>query len=153
MLAAYVRSALAFAYVVEHDWDRAVHEASVVLEVQHDWAFPMAQSRALLALAQVSLCRGDAAKGLGFADRGLNICLRSPSPATASTLYLTRAEALHGVGRSDDAYAAIREARSRVLRIAATLDDPELRDSYLTNIVANARTLQLAKEWLGEDCC
>jgi hypothetical protein len=36
-----------------------------------------------------------------------------------------------------------------VLRIAATLEDPELRHSYLPIIIANVRTLELARDWLG----
>jgi hypothetical protein len=34
--------------------------------------------------------------------------------------------------------------------VAATLDDAELRGSYLTGVRPNARSLALAKEWLGE---
>jgi hypothetical protein len=62
-----------------------------------------------------------------------------------------RAEALHALGKSEDARAAIGEARDRILRIAATLSDAELHESYMTNITANARTLELATEWLHED--
>jgi hypothetical protein len=66
----------------------------------------------------------------------------------ASRLHLVRAEALHALDRSDDARAAICQARGRILDIAATLEDPELRESYLTNVAANVRTLERAREWL-----
>ena len=46
-----------------------------------------------------------------------------------------------------DAVAAIAEARERIERIAGTIEDPELRDSWQTNVVVNARTSALAREW------
>jgi hypothetical protein len=110
------------------------------------------QSIALGTMALMELRDGHAADALMLASRGLEADARTPFPWTGSMLRLARAEALHALGRTDDAHAAIREARDRVLRIAATLDgDPELRASYLINIVANARTLKLAGEWLGDE--
>jgi hypothetical protein len=68
-----------------------------------------------------------------------------------SFLYLMRAEALQALGRTADARTAIRDARDHILRIAATLDgDPELRTSFLTQIDTNERTLDLARQWLGD---
>jgi hypothetical protein len=64
---------------------------------------------------------------------------------------LARAEALHALGRTQDAQSAIRAARERVLSIAATIDDAKVRESYATNVDANARTLKLAREWLREE--
>jgi hypothetical protein len=56
---------------------------------------------------------------------------------------------LQALGRTEDARAALGEARERVLRIASTLDADD-RASYLANVDANVRTLALATEWLGE---
>ena len=107
-------------------------------------------SAAFGTLSLIELRRGRALEALEFSERGLVAELRTPSASTGSSLYLARAEALYSLGRLDEARAAIGEARDRVLRIAGTLDgEPELRESYLTEIDANARTLLLASEWLG----
>ena len=53
------------------------------------------------------------------------------------------------LGRRDEATAAIRAARDRIVSTAGRLTDPEDRASWL-GVDANARTLALAKEWLGE---
>jgi hypothetical protein len=68
-----------------------------------------------------------------------------------SLLLLARAEALRLLGRTDEARAALCEARDRVLRVAATFErDPDLREAYLTRIPANARTLELGARWLAD---
>jgi tetratricopeptide (TPR) repeat protein len=148
LLAATARTVLGYLFALEGDLDKATREATRALE---GGAISIPRTNAFATLALVARRRGQAEDALGFAEQGIENCLRSPSPSGASILYLERAAALYALGRKQDAHAAIREARSRVLRIAATLDDPDLRHSYLTHIGANARTLQLAKEWLGED--
>jgi hypothetical protein len=149
LLAATARAALGYALALNGDLDGATREARASLKPEENSAVSIARSGALNTLALVALRRGQAKEALGFAEQGIEACLRSPYPSTLSMLYLARAESLNGLGRMEDAHTAIGEARSRVLRIAATLEDPELRHSYLTNIVANARTLELARDWLG----
>jgi hypothetical protein len=74
---------------------------------------------------------------------------RPVSNSYESILHLTRAEALHALGRTEEARVAIVEARARILRLASTFEpDADTRSAYLTNIEANARTLKLASEWL-----
>ncbi|WP_437940975.1 hypothetical protein [Sorangium sp. So ce341] len=48
------------------------------------------------------------------------------------------------------ALAAIAEARARLLASAAKIGDPELRRSFLDDVREHARTLELARAWLGE---
>jgi tetratricopeptide (TPR) repeat protein len=105
------------------------------------------EASAHAVLAEVLLVRGSPLDSLASADRAL----ASPTlhPGFFDELALARTKALEALGRADDARAALREARGRVLRIAATLDTPD-RESYLTNVDANVRTLALAKEWLEE---
>jgi len=98
-------------------------------------------------LARVLLVRGCPFDSLASADRALAFPVIHP--VFFDELSLTRAEALAALGRTDDARAAFRQARERVLRIAASLDAGD-RASYLTNVEANVRTLALAKEWLGD---
>jgi hypothetical protein len=101
--------------------------------------------------AIVALKRGQGAEALALAERGLEAVSSGTKPlSTESTLRLIAAEALHALNRTQEAHVAIRAARDRILGIAATLAHrPELRESYLTRIEANARTLRLASEWLG----
>ena len=138
---AYIAQSLA----QEGDLESAEREARTSLDGG-------ARAVPLGALALVELRRSRPAEALVLAEKGLRSNARSPWPSTGSFLHLTRAGALHALGRTDDARHAIREARDRIVQIAATLDgDPELRASYLKNILPNARTLELAKEWGGED--
>jgi hypothetical protein len=63
---------------------------------------------------------------------------------------LARAEALHAAGALDAARAAIADARARLVAIADTISDPAYRTSFLEGVPENARTLELARAWIGE---
>jgi tetratricopeptide (TPR) repeat protein len=148
-LLASARSRLSHALVAAGDLTSAEREATATLE--QGAGFPSARAAALGALALVALHRGRWSDALGLAQRGLDLASRGGWLRDGSVLRLARAEALHALGRWDDARAAIREARDRIQRIAATLDQPEQRESFITNVDANARTLKLAHEWVGEE--
>jgi hypothetical protein len=60
------------------------------------------------------------------------------------------AEALHATCDHAAACAAITEARERLLAAAAGIDDHSRRTTFLENVPENARTLLLARAWLGE---
>jgi hypothetical protein len=62
---------------------------------------------------------------------------------------LVRAEALHAASDIEGAREAIGTARERLLASAGKISSAELRRSFLERVPTNARTLQLAKEWLG----
>ena len=63
---------------------------------------------------------------------------------------LAHAEALHATGAHDAAQHAIAEARERLLAIAGRILDPTYQQSFLEQVPENARTLALARAWLGE---
>jgi hypothetical protein len=150
MLVAAARFGLARALAAIGDFDGAQREATALLN--QGFVLPTYQAGALGALAAAALHRGQPADALAFADRGLEAAMAGlRSPGVESTLHLVRGEALQGLGRIQDAQAAIRDARDRILTLAATIEDADLRESYLTNVDANARTLKLAREWLGDD--
>ncbi|HZF54961.1 MAG TPA: serine/threonine-protein kinase PknK, partial [Polyangiaceae bacterium] len=65
-------------------------------------------------------------------------------------LRLVHVESLEAAGRSDDARAALAEARARIFAVAGRIDDPGYRTSFLESVPENRRTLALAREWLGE---
>jgi hypothetical protein len=109
-------------------------------------------SRPLFALqALVLLTRGAVQEALALAERAASG--QEPTsmmPLSRSIVLLAHAECLHAAGRNPEACEAIRTARDRLRRVADGLDDATMREGYLTNIGPNARTLALAKEWLGE---
>jgi hypothetical protein len=149
LLASVARAALAHAHLQAGDLARAVHEAKATLETASP--FPIAQSIALAALALVELRADGGASALAYAERGLELDARAPMPWAGSVLRLARAEALHALGRLDEAKAAIRDAQERVLATGATLDDDAtLRHSYMAEVDANRRTVSLCLEWLGK---
>jgi hypothetical protein len=49
----------------------------------------------------------------------------------------------------DDAKASIARARDRLLDRAHKISDPRMRQSFLSNVAENARTMRRAKQWLG----
>ena len=63
---------------------------------------------------------------------------------------LVHAEALHATGAHDAARDAIAGARARLLAIAGRIAEPSYRTSFLAAVPENARTLALARAWLGE---
>ncbi|MFT3764120.1 MAG: hypothetical protein QM820_01165 [Minicystis sp.] len=64
---------------------------------------------------------------------------------------LACAEVLHAAGDLAEARARIEAARARIEARAALIDDPAFRASYLAEVPENARTLALARAWLGEE--
>jgi tetratricopeptide (TPR) repeat protein len=141
-MAPTARAWLAHALVATGELDDAEREARTSLDAAA--MLPAARSTASVALALVNLMRGRPAEALAFIESAPD----AGWPSNRSTRGLARAEALHAVGRTDDARRAIRDARDRILRIAAGLEDAALQHSFTTIIAANARTLALAREWL-----
>jgi hypothetical protein len=131
---------LAHALVEGGDLDAGAREAEALAA-----KFP---GRAVVALALLAIRRHEPAQALALAERRLDAPFRGEAHVV-SVLRLVRAEALKELGRTEDARIAIREARDRVLRNAATLDgDAELQQAYVTNVGAHARTLELAAQCL-----
>ncbi len=63
---------------------------------------------------------------------------------------LTLAEALFAAGEEPAARATLADARARLLACAAAIEDPAVRRSFLERVPENARTMQLAAQWLTE---
>jgi tetratricopeptide (TPR) repeat protein len=109
----------------------------------------------LAVLACIRLAQGRAGEASEIAERafaqsqacGMGYCCRH------AMLLLVRAEAFHALGDQDAACQAIREARDDLLRRAAKIPDsePEVRRCFLENLPDHRRTLELAREWLGEE--
>jgi ATP/maltotriose-dependent transcriptional regulator MalT len=101
-----------------------------------------ARSAAVL-LAQVELRRDRYAEALALAEHAI---AAGPSQGEYHILcHLTRAQALHALGRIEDLRAGIREARDLILRSRVRIEDPSLRESYLAKYPVG-RTLAFACE-------
>ncbi|XXX72924.1 protein kinase [Sorangium sp. So ce134] len=110
---------------------------------------------ALGTLAGVLLAAGRAEGALEAADGAA--ALAAPIIAAQghleegeSQIYLVRAEALAACGARGEARRAIALARGRLLKRAASIANPAWRASFLENVPEHARTLALARAWLGE---
>jgi tetratricopeptide (TPR) repeat protein len=147
LLAASARARLALAYIAAGDWAAASLEADAAFDAGS--MFPSTHHSASAALALVAIHFGRPRDALDIAERSLEQESGGVWLLDGSVLRLARVEALHALGRTGDAHVALRQARDRILNVAATLEDPELRHSYTTRVAVNARTLELAGEWLG----
>jgi eukaryotic-like serine/threonine-protein kinase len=103
-------------------------------------------------LAQVLLAHGRVDEAL--AEARATMTLLTSSHKVDEGEVLTRAvyaEALFATGDRGAARLIIADARNRLLAAAARIEDPGWRDSFLHNVPENARTLELARQWLDSN--
>ena len=143
--ASFARMIIAHSLVEAGEVDAAEQEAKVCLE--HALMFPSMCAGALSVLSFVALSRGNAAEALEHADRAVEAFGRTG--AAGIQMEWPRALALVALGRMDEARATISRARAGIMGVAATFEDPDLRDSYLTKITINARILEMADTLLA----
>jgi eukaryotic-like serine/threonine-protein kinase len=110
--------------------ERAVMMATLAATV-------LAQGRPAEALASAEGAMAELEELGGFAFKG-------------AFVHLVHAEALHAAGKDADAAEKIAAARERLLAQAGKIADSALEQSFLENVPENARTLELARQWLGE---
>jgi eukaryotic-like serine/threonine-protein kinase len=123
----------------------AASEAACFGMLESGMAFPRAAVALRSFLALAAIARGRFSEALSLADE----VLASPAiwAISATEVRLARAEALHGLGRFEEAREAISAARSRLLPQADGFTDPSARAAYLAKHWV-ARTLVLAADWL-----
>jgi hypothetical protein len=142
------RSAIAQCKLAMGDLERAEKEARAVID-ENVSPIPVAMS--LSVLARIHLARGEPADALPLAERGCALDARGAAmPLDGSTLNLTRFEALEALGRKDAAREVLRSAVDRILGFASSFDDPGRRETYLSAIEPNARTLSLGRALLAD---
>ncbi|MGK3987129.1 protein kinase [Sorangium sp. So ce136] len=123
------------------------------------------EARAVVALApsaptfavQASAVLARALLGLGRTDEAMRAAAEASSQLAEfgtleegeSLVRVTYAEALAASGRHADAIVAIESARAALLSRAEKLHDPAWRERFLHDVPDNARTLELARQWLG----
>jgi eukaryotic-like serine/threonine-protein kinase len=113
---------------------------------------PHAQPGVLATLSAVRLAQGRAAEALAAAEDAVARAAAMGGCSTFRGAYvrLAHAESLHATGARDAARDAIAEARAHLLAMTDKIPDPDYRQSFLENVPENARTLALARDWVGE---
>jgi len=102
---------------------------------------PMGQRPASELDIREALLAAHDAKALLDATRGVE--------EGEALVHVVYAEALAHAGDRDAARAALKAAADRLHARASWLRDPALRDSFLTKVPENARTMELARTWLA----
>ncbi|WP_437685487.1 hypothetical protein [Sorangium sp. So ce176] len=141
------RCYLARASVAMGDLDAAEREARAAVALS-----PNAPTLGVQAFALL----GRALLGLGRIDGAVRTATEASSMLESfgtleegeSLVRLTFAEALAAGGRQGEAAAAIASARAALLARADKLSDPGWRERLLRDVPDNARTLDLARQWL-----
>lgn len=147
LLIAYARTELTLAYLTLDRLDEAEREAQ--LAVQTSQLFPIAHAHALNDLAGVVLALDRPAEALERLEAARAQAERTGmDQVAASLLDLRQVEALGALDRHDQARTQLGRARSRLERIAATIDDPDHRHSYLHQLGPNVSLQRLTRELL-----
>ncbi|HSK00217.1 MAG TPA: protein kinase [Kofleriaceae bacterium] len=113
---------------------------------------PLEHPGVLGTLAALRLAEGRAEEALAAAEDAIAriTAMSGCGLFRGAFVRLAHAEALHATGAGDAARRAIDDARARLLATASRIDDPAYRRSFLEDVPENARTLALARAWLGE---
>ncbi len=109
---------------------------------------PPARAQALATLARVLVLAGRAEEAVGPATEALDLLESIGGIEEGESLVrLEHAVALNATGNRFAARKAILAARDRLLERAQRIQDPDWRQSFLTQVPENARTITLAKAW------
>lgn len=105
---------------------------------------------ALATLAALRLAQGRTSEARAAADEGLAKyeAMGACGFFRGVFLRLVHAQCLKAAEDHEAARAAIAAARARLFAIAAKIDDPEYRKSFLEGVPENRETLALARQWL-----
>ncbi|WP_437767620.1 AAA family ATPase [Sorangium sp. So ce281] len=111
---------------------------------------PPMRAYAVAVLGRALLHLGSPGDALAAAERARALLDEVGVEEGESVVRLVYAEALSVCGRGAEAAEAIAEARDRLLARAEKISDGAFRAHFLERAVDNARTLELARAWLGE---
>jgi tetratricopeptide (TPR) repeat protein len=141
------RNALAIVLAESGDLEGAAREVEAAIEKLA--ANGPARAYALATRARVELLRGRPGAALGIAREAMLLALGGIEEGESAVL-LVHAEALAAAGDAGAARAAIAAARARLTARAQRIADPARREGFLSRVADNARTLELARAWLGD---
>jgi hypothetical protein len=122
------------------------------IEVALAMAVPLDQPGVLATLSAIRLGQGRAGEALTAAEDAMSrsAAMGGCGMFRGAFVRLVHAEALDATGAHDAARRAIADARSHLFSIAARIPDPVYKASFLEDVPENARTLTLARAWLGD---
>ncbi|MCP4677918.1 MAG: protein kinase [Deltaproteobacteria bacterium] len=147
IISAYSRVGVALGHYLEGNLDDADREAQTAADAS-GLVFQI-RAQALAVLSAVALQRSDQARAIELARMGLDPAQPlGGNPMFESLLRLTLAEALDASGEKQEARDVLSEAHQRLKKQLASLDGEDERESFLNNLPANARILELAKSRL-----
>ena len=114
---------------------------------------PLDHPGALGTLSALRLAQGRVEDALAAAEEAVARCttMGGCGMFRGAFVRLAHAEALHATGAHGPARHAIAEARTRLFTMADRIADPAYKHSFLEDVSENARTLALARAWLGSD--
>ncbi|HEX7942531.1 MAG TPA: hypothetical protein VF488_12040, partial [Gemmatimonadaceae bacterium] len=130
------------------DLDGTDREIQIALAM----AVPLEQPGVLATVSAIRLAQSRAEEALAAAEDATARCaaMGGCGMFRGAFMRLAHAEALHATGAHDAARSAIADARARLLAIADKVADPDHKASFLERAPENARTLALARAWLGD---
>jgi len=122
------------------------------IELAHPMAVPLEHPGILATRSAIWLAQGRTAEALAAAEDAVarSEAMGGCGMFRGAFVRLAHCEALHATGAHEAARRAIAEARDRLFAIAGRIADPAYRQSFLETVPENARTLELARAWLGE---
>jgi eukaryotic-like serine/threonine-protein kinase len=141
---------LAFMRWLQGDADAAMVMAQSALKITKE--IPSWRAYALAVSASVLLGQRKPSLALERAEEAVAIFENLEGVAEGESLsQVTYALALRAAGREAEGRRRIAAARRRLLEKADWISDPAWRQSFLDNVLDNARLLHVAAEWLGDD--
>ncbi|HMY15814.1 MAG TPA: hypothetical protein PKA58_05775, partial [Polyangium sp.] len=132
------------------DKEGALEMAKRALDVSE--GAPAVRAYALALMAGIAIAKNQEAEALALSSEAMEILNRLDGIEEGESLIRwTRALALRAAGKEAEAASEIRVARDRLLKRAERISDVRWRQSFLEQVNDNARVLEFASSWLGED--
>lgn len=111
-------------------------------------AYPPCHAFSLATLARTLLAAGRTEEALASAAEAMAGYDRlAPLELYAMRARLVHAEALHAAGEVEQARASLARTARRLEELAAWIEDPDWRRSYLEKVEEHARILALTRSW------
>jgi eukaryotic-like serine/threonine-protein kinase len=148
-LEAYLHAYLALIHQLRSSFDGMLREAHRAVELAPEGSSTQAFAFATLAAAHMGSSRPHDA--VAAARRAMDLFLELGGVESGeAAIRITYAEALEAAGEHEAARAAFVSARDSLLERAAKIRDAGRRETFLSNVPENARTLALARAFLGD---
>ncbi|HRI66939.1 MAG TPA: protein kinase [Polyangium sp.] len=127
----------------------AEREARAALELRGIAPLDEAAAKAILAAVRLADKRSAEAM-LAIRDAAARYESLGAFGYRGAFMRIVQVEVLEATGQHGAAREQLFDARSRLVRIAESIPDVDLRRSYLRQVPENARTLDLAEKWFGD---